>query len=111
MMVQLLVEGHLQFEFPGRQEEVLADDGAGLDALLGGCVLHLADAQIDGAPAMRPIAVTVSGEDLHEVLHSARLALVTGLLLEDHRGWRTGWHLHHKGIGIGAQLLQQALLK
>lgn len=110
VMVQLLVEGDLQFELSGRQKEVLANDGAGLDALLGGCVLHLADAQVNGAPAMPSITVAVSGKDLYEVLDSAGLALVTGLLLENHRGRRAWWHLHHKGIGIGAKLLQQTLL-
>lgn len=109
-MVQLLVEGDLQFELAGRQQEVLAHHGAGLDALLGGGILHLPDAQVDGAAAMRAITVAVAGEDLHKVLDAARLALVAGPLLEDHRGRRAGRHLHHKGIGVGAQLLQQALL-
>lgn len=110
MVVELLVQGNLQLEFAGRQEEVLADNGAGLDALFGGCVLHLADAQVNGAAAMRPVAVAVPGEDLNEVLDATGLALVAGPLLEHHGGRRAGRHLHHKGVGVRAELLEQALL-
>ncbi|KAE8749622.1 hypothetical protein FOCC_FOCC003609 [Frankliniella occidentalis] len=135
VVVQLLVQGHLQLQLAGAHHEVLAHDGARLAALLGRRVLHLPDAHGHAAPgeqtrtrrelaveearagevrgnlpAVAAVRLGLPDEDLDVVLHAAGLTLVLVPGLQgDGRGGRRG-DVEGEGHGVVTELLEEPLL-
>jgi hypothetical protein len=111
VVVQLLVQRHLQLQFPGAQHEVLPHHRARLAALFRRRVLHLPDCHRDGAPLVGPVCLALSDEELDVVVHPAGLPLVLEAGLERDRGGSVGGQGEHEGVTIGAQFFDEAVLQ
>lgn len=111
VVVDLFVQGRLQVQRFVRHEELPGGlcHGLGAGALRG--VLHLADDQANRVPLMDFLLQVLRAESFDLIVHTAGLPCVLGAGLQRDGAGQVGGDLEGEGVGMLAQLLDEALLQ